>query len=436
MKLGLLTSLLALAAAGCADAADGTTIPDESVGTTSAAVSALEQVASFGTNPGKLNMYRYVPPSIGPNAPLVLALHGCTQGAADMVNAGWNALADKYKFFVVYPETTATNNPYKCFNWAGIYGDPTIMHRNQGENASIKQMVDKMAADFQIDTKRVYAMGFSAGAAEIPLLLSTWPDVFAAGVTFAGIPYDCAESVAGAYTCQKPGVDKAAADWGKLALAGDTGYAGPWPRVSIWQGTSDGTVDPSNTTQMMRQWTAVHGLPQTPSETDTVQGYPHAVYKDASGVVQVETYAITGKDHGTFIDPTNGCGTAASTYFIDAKICGVEYAAKFFGLEGPAATGDGGASSSGGSSGAPADGGKPGAGGYGGSSGTSGASGSSSGSSAATPDAGTFGGTPQGGCGLAGCTVASSTTTNLGGVAFGALFALAGLRRRARKTET
>ena len=51
-------------------------------------------------------MWKYVPAGMPQNAPLVLALHACTQQAADYVKAGWNTLADKYKFYVVYPEQT------------------------------------------------------------------------------------------------------------------------------------------------------------------------------------------------------------------------------------------------------------------------------------------------------------------------------------------
>ena len=67
---------------------------------------SLTQVTSFGSNPGGLRMWKYVPSGMPPNAPLVLALHACSQQAADYVKAGWNELADKYKFYVVYPEQT------------------------------------------------------------------------------------------------------------------------------------------------------------------------------------------------------------------------------------------------------------------------------------------------------------------------------------------
>jgi poly(hydroxyalkanoate) depolymerase family esterase len=435
MKLGLLFGGAGLfgALVGCADAADSR---GEDVGQTGAAItttaSALEPVASFGTNPAGLTMYRYVPQGTGPNAPLVVLMHGCMQGATDMVNAGWNTLADKYKFHVVYPEQTVANNPYKCFNWAGVYGNPANLKRGQGENESIKEMVDKMKADYQVDPKRVFAVGFSSGGAEAALMLATWPDVFAAGATFGGIPYDCAESVAGASSCMKPGKDQDAKTWGDLVHAANSSFTGTWPRLSIWQGTADATVDPSNTKEMMRQWTSVHGVAQTPSASDAVAGYPHDMYKDPAGNVIVETFAITGMDHGVFVDPAGGCGTAAP-YVLDAKVCSAAVVATFFGIGAAASPVDGGADgSTGASSGGVHDAGKPGSGGYG--------SGSSGGVNGATPtgagalDAGVFGGGIAPGSGLAGCSVGNTRgSAGFGALGFGALFGLAVTRRRSRK---
>src|SRR4051812_4908882 len=39
------------------------------------------QVPSFAPNPGNLRMFKYVPDGLPAGAPLVVALHGCTQSA-------------------------------------------------------------------------------------------------------------------------------------------------------------------------------------------------------------------------------------------------------------------------------------------------------------------------------------------------------------------
>ena len=189
-------------------------------------------------------MWKYVPSGMPQNAPLVLALHACSQQAADYVKAGWNALADKYKFYVVYPEQTTTNNALTCFNWAGnntnvLTGDndPANLTRGMGENQSMKQMVDKMKADYSIDGKRVFiSAACRAAAAQTALMLATWPDVFAAGATFAGIPYWCTINKNQVTTCLNPGVTHTPQEWGDLVRKDFPSYTGPWPRIAIWQG--------------------------------------------------------------------------------------------------------------------------------------------------------------------------------------------------------
>ena len=50
----------------------------------------LVEVTGFGSNPGELRMYAYVPDDLPANAPLVVVLHGCTQSAGSYnKGAGW-----------------------------------------------------------------------------------------------------------------------------------------------------------------------------------------------------------------------------------------------------------------------------------------------------------------------------------------------------------
>jgi poly(3-hydroxybutyrate) depolymerase len=82
----------------------------ERTDSTAQALDTLTEVTGFGSNPGSLLMYTYVPQSVPADAPLVLALHGCTQTAADYEDAGWDAVADKYGFYLVYPQQQSSNN--------------------------------------------------------------------------------------------------------------------------------------------------------------------------------------------------------------------------------------------------------------------------------------------------------------------------------------
>jgi poly(hydroxyalkanoate) depolymerase family esterase len=215
-----------------------------------------------------------------------------------------------------------------CFDW---FGGSTTIGRGSPENESIKQMVDAMSAAYSVDPKRIFVVGFSAGAAEALLMLADWPDVFAGGAAIAGVPYDCGTSLSVAEQCMEPGVDQTAAAWGALVKAADSSYTGTYPRVSLWHGSSDGTVAPENLTEETKQWTNVLGLPATATTTGTVAGFPHATYANASSQVLLETYSITGMDHDVPVDPSHGCGTAGA-YFVDEKLCAAEAIAEFFGI--------------------------------------------------------------------------------------------------------
>ena len=82
------------------------------LGANTASAASLTQVSSFGSNPGALSMYKYVPDNVPSNAPLVVAMHGCTQTASDYYNgAGWQKYADMWGFILVYPADQQQQQP-------------------------------------------------------------------------------------------------------------------------------------------------------------------------------------------------------------------------------------------------------------------------------------------------------------------------------------
>ena len=295
----------------------------------------LTSVSGFGANAGALDMYVYVPPGVPANAPLVVVMHGCTQTAADIERTGWNELADTLGFYLVYPEQTSGNNPAGCFNWAGEYGDETNLVRGRGENQSIISMVDYMKATYDIDDARVFAVGFSAGAAMVPVMLATYPDVFAGGAINAGVPYRCATSVNEAFSCMNTGKNLGPAAGGDLVRrAGPSGYAGPYPRVSIWAGSSDSTVVPANVPELVDQWTDVLGADQSPDVSATIDGASYEGFEDASGEIVVESYIVPGMGHAVArgASPLGSCGSTGA-FISDVGICASYRQALFFGLD-------------------------------------------------------------------------------------------------------
>ena len=326
-----------------------------------AASAQLAQVSNFGSNPGALDMYKYVPEGMPQDAPLVVLLHGCSQQAAGMNPTGFIELADEYHFYLVLPQQRSGNNPVNCFNWAGEYGDPANLVRGQGENLSMKQMIDKMKADHSIDPARVYIAGFSSGGAFAAVMMATWPELFDAGAVMSGVPYRCATTVQGAYDCMAlgshPELKKTAAQWGDL-VRNASDHDGAYPRVILFHGTSDTTVHPDNMIELIEQWTDVHGISGDAADTEMIAGHERRRF----GAGEVEAWRIGGMVHAMSIgdDPDHACGMTGS-FVADKGLCEAYRAIRFFGLTGEeepppgggGGGGDGGGGDGGDGSGAP-----------------------------------------------------------------------------------
>ncbi|MET9762710.1 PHB depolymerase family esterase [Streptomyces sp. NPDC006372] len=307
-------------------------------GSPPASAAGLTQVTGFGTNPGNLSMYTYAPDALPADAPLVVALHGCTQSASDyFAHSGWPKFADAYGFALVFPQTSSANNANSCFNWF----DPGDSARGQGEALSIRQMVDKAVSLYGSDAGRVHITGLSAGGAMTANMLAAYPDVFAGGAIGSGLPARCASGVSAAYACMYSPPDKSPAQWGNLVRSAAPAGTTSWPRVAIWQGTADTTVKPANATELRDQWTNVWGIGQTPSRTESLSGGTTlSVYDDASGRPAVEVYSVAGMGHGLAVEPGDGteqCGSTG-TYYLDT-VCSSYHTARFWGLDDDPGTG-------------------------------------------------------------------------------------------------
>lgn len=259
----------------------------------------------------------------------MVVLHGCTQSAAGYdQGSGWSKLAEEQGFAVVFPEQQRHNNPNLCFNWFS----PADAARGRGEALSIRQMVAVMQARHCIDPGRTFVTGLSAGGAMTAVMLATYPDVFAGGAVIAGLPYGTATSVPEA-------VDRMRAHGGAgpetlaARVRSASKHAGPWPTLSVWHGTSDCTVDPSNAAALIGQWRALHGAGPAPTSTGKINGYPHRVWCDPAGREVIEEFVITGMAHGT---PLSSLGAdadeVAGPHMLEAGISSTRLIARFWGI--------------------------------------------------------------------------------------------------------
>jgi len=294
------------------------------------APSRLTEIAGFGSNPGNLRMLTYVPDNITPSPALVVVLHGCTQNAAGYDHgSGWSALADRYGFVLLYAEQQEANNPKRCFNWF----QPGDIERDRGETHSIRQMVEHAVRRHGVDRSRIFVTGLSAGGAMTSTMLATYPEVFAGGAIVAGLPYHCATSVPEAFECMFQGQTRSAHEWGDL-VRNASPHRGPWPTISVWHGSADATVKPMNAGEIIKQWANVHAISSDPTSSDTVNGFPHRTWTDASGRTVIEEYVITGMAHGTPLavgNDENSYG-AAGPFLLDVGISSSYRIAQFWGL--------------------------------------------------------------------------------------------------------
>ncbi|MGH3716230.1 MAG: extracellular catalytic domain type 1 short-chain-length polyhydroxyalkanoate depolymerase, partial [Micromonosporaceae bacterium] len=306
-----------------------------------ARAASLVEVFNFGSNPGNLRMFKYIPDSLPANAPLVVPLHGCFQTASVYDDeSGWVKMAETYEFALMFPQQKDANDPGRsCFNWF-LAGDNS---RGQGEAASIISMVDNIKANHSINAARVFVTGVSGGGFMTSNMIAAYPDVFAGGGVVAGGPAKCANASWEAFMCANPGVNKTPQQWGDIVRSGFPSWSGPWPKVSIWNGTADTAVNIQNLTELVEQWTNVHGTDQTPDLQETVQGYPRKVYDNAAGEPVVEAWPLTGQPHGQPLDPGPGeaqCGVAGGAGMVDMNICAAYHMVFFFGLDGSGGPGD------------------------------------------------------------------------------------------------
>jgi poly(hydroxyalkanoate) depolymerase family esterase len=275
-------------------------------------------------------MFSYVPAQRQPLLPLVVVLHGCGQSAAEYdLGAGWSTLAKHYGFALLMPEQQRANNAQRCFNWF----QPDDISRGEGEVASIRQMIARMVADRAIDPRRIFITGLSAGGAMTMAMLSSYPELFAAGAVIAGLPFGVARNVRDALLQMRMPAPRDGHELGHLVREASS-FSGRWPRLSVWHGTADRTVHPDNADEIIKQWLDLHGLPLGPMAESDVDGYPRQVWWNADGETMVESYAITDMAHGTPLGVAENDKRYGKQgpFLIDAGISSSYHIAKFFGV--------------------------------------------------------------------------------------------------------
>ena len=286
-----------------------------------AAAASLTQISNFGNNPSNLLMYLYVPNNVKPNPPILLALHGC-QGSGPYLysSTDFGSLADQYGFIVIYPSTNPSGS---CWD---VSSDQALTRNGGSDPVGLMSMIVYTEQHYGGNPNAVYVTGESSGGMMTNVMLADYPDVFKAGAAFMGVPYHCfyTGTVRGWNgPCAGGQVSMTPQQWGDLVRnTADPGYTGPRPRVQLWHGTADTTLNYNNLGEEIKQWTNVTGVSQTPSSSDTpVTNWNRTRYNDSSGTTQVEAYSIVGAGHQLPIQGTQMAAYAIHFMGLDGSGC-------------------------------------------------------------------------------------------------------------------
>lgn len=253
------------------------------------------EVTNYGTNPTGTRMWLYVPKNLAAKPAVVVGIHWCS-GSAQAYYQGsqWARYSETYGFVVVYPQT-----PYTRDNCWDVASKMTLTHGGGGASNAIANMVDFVATQYGADRSRVFATGISSGAMMTVcwhrrvfgifhladntqnVLAATYPDVFAAGIAYAGVPAGCfmsADDIPDFWnsTCSTGQSIWTQQQWTNVVKNMYPGYTGAWPKMQIYHGSADETLNVQNYYETIKQWTGVFGYSTT--AVSTTANYPRSPY--------------------------------------------------------------------------------------------------------------------------------------------------------------
>lgn len=281
-------------------------------------------VSGSHTGPAGTRSYKLYSPAQSGNEPLplVVMLHGCTQTPDDFAaGTRMNEMAERYGFFVAYPEQAANANGSKCWNWYRAQDQS----RDAGEPSLIAGITRDIVRSCLVDTKRVFVTGLSAGGAMAVILGRTYPDLYAAVGVHSGLPYGAAHDVKSAFTAMKT-------DPGTALFAPAPTSTILVPTI-VFHGDHDATVNVGNgahvvaqTLAQARKGQATEVTLQATEYAGSATGgrrYTRTVYRDRTGRPLVEGWLVHGAGHawaggsdfGSYTDPTGPDASEAMIHF-------------------------------------------------------------------------------------------------------------------------
>jgi poly(hydroxyalkanoate) depolymerase family esterase len=253
----------------------------------------------FSNSAGSRTYKLFVPTCYqGQLLPLVVMLHGCSQSPDDFAaGTRMNFLADEQNCFVVYPEQARGANQSKCWNWFRT----SDQQPNGGEPSLIAGITRQIMRNYQIDPKRIYIGGLSAGGAAAAIMGVTYPELFAAVGIHSGLACGAANDLPSAFVAMRKGGAHATMNGGR-----------PMPTI-VFHGDHDTTVHPVNGDQVLEQSVKATNLSTKVLRGKVPNGhsYTRTIFTDMTGRALSEHWSIHGGAHawsggspsGSYTDP-------------------------------------------------------------------------------------------------------------------------------------
>jgi poly(hydroxyalkanoate) depolymerase family esterase len=230
----------------------------------------------------------------GQGMPLVVALHGCTQTAADFAaGSRFDESAERHGALVLYPEQSTRENAQRCWNWFL----PEHQVRGRGEPAAILGLVEDVRRRYPVDPDRIFIAGMSAGGAMAAILAEQAPDVFSAVGIMAGVALHASHDIDSAFKAMQRGLmdGQTAAEFAQGARRLSQSYERL--RATIWTGTDDHYVTPQNALTLSRQFLRLTGVDESRARLEALPGADVVRWRDARGRTRVELWRVAAMGH-------------------------------------------------------------------------------------------------------------------------------------------
>jgi poly(hydroxyalkanoate) depolymerase family esterase len=230
-------------------------------------------------------------------APLLVMLHGCQQSASEFAAATrMNEAAEEAGIFVLYPEQTCEANHLRCWNWFGRFNVAGCT----GDAALIVAMTRQTMLDHDIDPRRVYVAGMSAGGAMAALLVREYPDLYAALGVHSGIPAGFAQDLLSALRMMSCGPPPD----GAHVPGSAKGHVNRSIASIVFHGDEDSTVHPANGDAIYadsssgRPWKRGSASVQSTTQPRAGQrGFTRRLEFGTAGVTARELWVVHGGGH-------------------------------------------------------------------------------------------------------------------------------------------